>query len=46
MWESEHGAASNVVDVYIRHLRHKIDAPFDRCLIHTVRGHGYVLGER
>lgn len=34
---------SNLVDVYIRYLRRKIDEGFDRKLIHTVRGVGYVL---
>ncbi len=36
---------SNVVDVYIRYLRKKIDAGFEKPLIHTVRGSGYVLKE-
>ena len=34
---------SNLVDVYIRFLRRKLDEPFDTKLIHTVRGIGYVL---
>lgn len=34
---------SNVIDVYVGYLRQKIDAPFDRPLIHTVRGVGYML---
>ncbi len=34
---------SNLVDVYIRFLRKKLDEPFDTKLIHTVRGVGYVL---
>ena len=34
---------SNVIDVYIKLLRKKIDKPFDQPLIHTVRGFGYVL---
>jgi two-component system, OmpR family, copper resistance phosphate regulon response regulator CusR len=34
---------SNVVDVYVRRLRAKVDDPFERKLIHTVRGLGYVL---
>lgn len=34
---------SNLVDVYIRFLRRKLDEPFDTKLIHTVRGVGYVL---
>jgi DNA-binding response OmpR family regulator len=34
---------SNVIDVYIRYLRKKIDQNFNPKLIHTVRGAGYVL---
>ena len=34
---------SNVIDVYIRYLRKKIDQDFEPKLIHTVRGTGYVL---
>ncbi len=34
---------SNVIDVYVRYLRQKIDAPFDTPLLHTVRGLGYTL---
>jgi DNA-binding response OmpR family regulator len=34
---------SNVIDVYIRYLRKKIDQDFKPKLIHTVRGTGYVL---
>jgi len=36
---------SNVIDVYVRYVRQKIDAPFDTGLIHTVRGVGYTLRE-
>ncbi|MBI5888115.1 MAG: response regulator transcription factor [Deltaproteobacteria bacterium] len=36
---------SNVVDVYINYLRNKIDKGFDKKLIHTVRGAGYMLKE-
>ena len=35
---------TNIVDVYVRHLREKVDEPFEPKLIHTVRGAGYVLG--
>lgn len=35
----------NVIDVHITHLRHKIDNPFDRNLLHTVRGVGFILRE-
>ena len=38
-------AESNVVDVYIAHLRRKLEGPGLPRLIHTRRGHGYVLGE-
>jgi two-component system copper resistance phosphate regulon response regulator CusR len=34
---------SNVVDVNIRRLRAKMDDPFERKLVHTIRGRGYVL---
>ena len=40
---SDSEAESNVIDVYVGYLRQKIDAPFGRPLIHTVRGVGYVL---
>lgn len=36
---------SNVVDVYINYLRNKVDKGFDRKLIQTVRGAGYILKE-
>jgi DNA-binding response OmpR family regulator len=38
-------AESNVVDVFIGHLRRKIERPDLPRLIHTRRGHGYMLGE-
>jgi DNA-binding response OmpR family regulator len=41
LWSDEHLVASNVVDVYIRRLRRKIDDPFDEKLLETVRGAGY-----
>jgi two-component system copper resistance phosphate regulon response regulator CusR len=45
VWGEELESASNIVDVYIRYLRQKIDAPFSPKLIHTVRGVGYALRE-
>ena len=36
---------SNVIDVYVRYVRQKIDAPFETGLIHTIRGVGYTLRE-
>ncbi len=43
VWNYDFDYDSNVVDVYIRYLRNKIDRGFDVPLIHTVRGCGYVL---
>lgn len=43
VWNYDTFNQSNVVDVYIRNLRRKIDDPFDVKLIHTVRGAGYRL---
>ena len=43
IWNYDYEGGSNVVDVYIRYLRKKIDDGFEPNLIHTVRGAGYVL---
>ncbi len=43
VWSYDYEGASNVVDVYIRRLRRKIDDPFEVKLIETVRGFGYKL---
>ncbi len=43
VWSFDYAGGTNVVDVYIWYLRKKIDDPFDKKLIHTVRGNGYVL---
>jgi two-component system OmpR family response regulator len=40
-WDYAYEQRSNVVDVYVRYLREKIDRPFDRDTIETVRGMGY-----
>lgn len=45
IWNYDYEGSSNVVDVYIRYLRTKIDDGFSPKLIHTVRGTGYVLKE-
>jgi two-component system OmpR family response regulator len=42
-WDFAYENRSNVVDVYVRHLRSKIDQPFGRSSIETVRGAGYRL---
>lgn len=45
IWNYDFASGSNVIDVYIRYLRNKIDAGHDLKLIHTVRGAGYMLKE-
>ena len=43
VWDMAFEKDSDVVDVHVRRLRAKVDDPFERKLIHTVRGLGYVL---
>lgn len=45
LWNFDYAGGSNVIDVYIRYLRRKIDEGHEKKLIHTVRGSGYVLRE-
>jgi two-component system, OmpR family, response regulator len=45
VWDSSYDGVSNVVDVYVRSLRDKIDRRFGVQLIHTVRGAGYRVTE-
>ena len=45
VWDFGFEGGSNIVDVYIRYLRRKVDDPFEKKLIHTIRGAGYVLRE-
>jgi two-component system, OmpR family, copper resistance phosphate regulon response regulator CusR len=45
VWDMNFDSHTNVVDVHIRRLRAKVDDPFERKLIRTVRGVGYVLEE-
>jgi two-component system copper resistance phosphate regulon response regulator CusR len=45
IWNYDFTGGSNVIDVYIRYLRNKIDTDHEIKLIHTVRGAGYVLRE-
>ena len=46
IWNYDFTGGSNVIDVYIRYLRKKIDEGQEKKLIHTVRGAGYVLKEQ
>ena len=43
VWEYNFDPQTNIVDVLVSRLREKIDKPFERKLLHTVRGVGYVL---
>lgn len=43
IWNYTFDTGTNVVDVYVNHLRSKIDDGFDKKLLHTIRGVGYVL---
>jgi two-component system copper resistance phosphate regulon response regulator CusR len=45
VWDENYDPASNVIDVYIRRLRRKVDEGFTPPLIHTRRGEGYMLAE-
>lgn len=44
-WDIHYQLGTNVVEVYVNYLRKKVDAPFDRKLIQTIVGMGYVLKE-
>lgn len=43
IWDYDYEGGSNLVNVYIRYLRKKIDDNYDTKLIQTIRGHGYVI---
>ena len=45
VWDQSFDGATNIVDVYVRHLRNKIDEAHDRKLIRTVRGAGYAISD-
>ncbi|HKM28294.1 MAG TPA: response regulator transcription factor [Anaerovoracaceae bacterium] len=46
IWNYDYEGSSNIIDVYIRTLRNKIDADYEDKLIQTVRGVGYVIKEK
>ena len=46
VWDFDYEGGSNMVDVYIRYLRRKLDEGYEKKLIHTVRGAGYVMREQ
>lgn len=45
VWDESFEGLTNIVDVYVRHLRAKVDDPFTLKLIHTVRGVGYSMSD-
>ena len=45
IWEYNFDTGTNLIDVYVNHLRNKIDVGFEKKLIQTVRGVGYVMKE-
>ena len=45
VWDQSFQGLTNIVDVYVRHLREKLDDPFENKLLHTVRGVGYSLSD-
>ncbi len=45
VWAYDYEGSSNMVDVYIRYLRRKIDTEGEKELIHTFRGRGYMIGD-
>ena len=45
VWGYDYMGGSNIVDVYVRYLRRKLDEPFETKLIQTVRGVGYTIRE-
>jgi len=46
VWNDDQATSSNVIEVYVRYLRQKLEQGGERRLIHTVRGQGYCLSER
>jgi DNA-binding response OmpR family regulator len=45
VWGTEFDPDSNVIDVYVNHLRKKMDQSFSRKLLKTIVGHGYILSK-
>jgi DNA-binding response OmpR family regulator len=45
VWDQSFDGATNIVDVYVRHLRNKVDEGHQRKLIRTVRGVGYAISD-
>jgi len=46
VWDQSFQGLTNIVDVYVRHLRVKVDGPYSKKLIRTIRGSGYYLSDQ
>jgi heavy metal response regulator len=46
IWNYNFDTGTNIIDVYINHLRTKVDGGFDQKLLHTIRGVGYIMKEQ
>ena len=44
VWDHSFDGVTNIVDVYVRHLRNKVDDSLQQKLIRTIRGVGYLIG--
>jgi two-component system copper resistance phosphate regulon response regulator CusR len=45
VWDQSFDGITNIVDVYVRHLRNKVDDPYEQKMIRTVRGVGYTISD-
>jgi two-component system copper resistance phosphate regulon response regulator CusR len=45
VWDESFEGLTNIVDVYVRHLRSKVDVPHETKLIRTIRGVGYSISD-
>ena len=45
VWDYTFDSFTNIIDVYVNYLRNKVDRDYEKKLIHTVRGQGYMLKE-
>jgi len=46
VWDINFDTGTNIIDVYMNYVRNKVDKGFDKRLIHTVVGMGYILKEK
>jgi DNA-binding response OmpR family regulator len=46
IWGFDFDPGTNIIDVYINHLRKKLDQTIEKRLLHTVRGRGYYISEK